>query len=415
MNRLINRLEVSDVSPKLTNAQLQRRVVAVVIGFVAIVAFAVYSYRNIYLPNAWRNQVSQTLQEIGKLDQDDADQFLKYPEMIKLELLAERLIYGPKGMDLAKRIVGFKAALELADHLGSPAARYLYGSALLSGRVGMTDKHQAFRQFELGVKKNSAGVNQGDARSTLYYALILNAGQGGLERDVSLSTSMIQQVMRELTNDDLLNLRQLITDDIFIADRDSLFLGESLLGTLLERGEDVPPLMIQWVCEKTVEDTFVRGCIERTVRSKVSTKKKLASSNSVTTPLSVIDPEKQNSTGYVKGAPQSAMDGLSTFSIDNRQGSTDAIGRLYLNGVKPAVRSIYVKAGQTFKAQSLTSGTYVFRYRLIGSESTFEADKEIKLSEIRTDTGTRFSSVTVTLHKDIGGNLQMKQVSPNDF
>lgn len=415
MKRLVNHLGVSDVKPKLTYVEWRKRLAVALISAFALLALAVYAYENMYLPYTWRSQVSQTLQEVRKLDQDDADRFQNYPEMIRLELLAERLIYGPKGMDLAKRIAGFKAALELADHLGSPAARYLYGSALLSGRVGMTDKHQAFRQFELGVKKNSSGVNQGEARSTLYYALILNAGQGGLERDVSLSTSMIQQVMRELTNDDLLNLRQLITDDIFIADRDALFFGESLLGTLLERGLDVQPLMIQWVCEKTVEETFVRGCIERTHRSGVSTQKKLASSDNVAASLTSIDPEKQNSTGYVKGAPQSAMDGLSTFSIDNKQGSSDAIGRLYLNGKKPAVRSIYVKAGQTFKAQSLTAGSYVFRYRFVGSETTFEANKDIKLSELRTDTGTQFSNVTVTLYKNIGGNLPMKQVSPNDF
>lgn len=415
MKRLVNHLNVSDVKPKLVNGEHRKRLAVFLIGTLGLLAFSVYAYKNVYLPYTWRSQVSQTLQEIRKLDQDDADRFLNYPEMIKLELLAERLIYGPKGMDLAKRIVGFKAALELADHLGSPAARYLYGNALLSGRVGMTDKHQAFRQFELGVKKNSSGVNQGEARPTLYYALILNAGQGGLERDVSLSTSMIQQVMRELTNEDLLNLRQLITDDIFIADHDALVFGESLLGALLERGVDVQPLMIQWVCEKTVEEIFVRGCIERTVRSKVSTQKKLASANNVAAPLSLLDPEQQNSTGYVKGAPQSAMDGLSTFSIDNKQGSSDAIGRLYLNGKKPAVRSIYVKAGHTFKAQSLTAGSYVFRYRFIGSDTTFEADKDIKLSESRSATGTQFSNVTVTLYKDIGGNLQMKQVSPNDF
>jgi hypothetical protein len=138
-------------------------------------------------------------------------------------------------------------------------------------------------------------------------------------------------------------------------------------------------------------------------------------SNSVVSSPEVVDLEKQKTTGYIYGAPQTAKGGMSTFSIDNKQGSSDAIGRLYKNGAKPAVRSMYVKAGETFKAQSLTAGSYMFRYRFIGSEVTYEADRKIDLTESRTDTGTRFSNVTVTLVKEIGGNLPVKQVPAEDF
>jgi hypothetical protein len=416
MKRWVNRLDVSDVRPKLTTAEWRKRLIVFVIGASAILACAYYAYRNVYLPYLWRSQVSEALKQIGNLDRGDADRFLAYPEMIKLELLAEKLSYGPKSMDLAKRIVGVKAALELADLLGSPAARYLYGTALLSGRLGMTDKQQAHRQFELGVQRNAAQVNQGNARATLYYAVMMNAGYGGLEQNISLSTSMIQHVMRELPREDLITLQYLITGDTFIVDREALVFGDLLLVALLDRGEDVPAYMIDLICEKTLEELYVKGCIKRVAQSQTGkTNTPTLSSNALVPVPALTDRERQKSTGYVKGAPQAAMGGMSTFSIDNKQGSSDAIGRLYKNGAKPAVRSIYVKAGETFKAQSLIAGSYVFRYRFIGSDTTYEADQQINLSESQTETGTRYSTVTVTLFKEIGGNLPVKQVPADNF
>ena len=416
MNRLINRLEISDVSPKLTKAEWRRRLVAFAVGAFAMLACTFYAYKTVYLPYTWRSQVSQALQEIRNLDRGDADRFLAYPEMIKLELLAERLSYGPKDMDLAKRIIGVKAALELADHLGSSAARYLYGTTLLSGRIGMTDKQQALKQFEIGIKNYLALVNSGDARATLYYALMVNAGLGGLETNVGLSNSMVQQVMPELHTTDLIRLADLIASGSFVVHLEDSSVVDSLLFTLVDRGEDLPPYRIQWICDRREVNDLIEACIKRVNQRQVSKLSKPPTSNTSMPSLPVAaDPEKQKTTGYINGAPQTAKGGMSTFSIDNKLGSSDAIGRLYKNGAKPAVRSMYVKAGETFKAQSLTAGSYVFRYRFIGSEVTYEADRKIDLTESRTETGTRFSNVTVTLVKEIGGNLPVKQVPADNF
>jgi hypothetical protein len=227
---------------------------------------------------------------------------------------------------------------------------------------------------------------------------------------------MIEQVMPELPTGDLVNLRHLITDDTFVVDRDALLFGPSLLLTLLERDEELPEYVIDLICEKTLEEVLVKGCIKRASKKQFDKLSKTASFNSsMQSPPVAVDPEMQKSTGYIKGALQAAMGGMSTFSIDNKQGSSDAIGRLYLRGAKPAVRSMYVKAGETFKAQSLSAGSYVFRYRFIGSEVTYEANRLIDLSEFQTETGTRFSNVTVTLFKEIGGNLPVKQVPADDF
>lgn len=134
-----------------------------------------------------------------------------------------------------------------------------------------------------------------------------------------------------------------------------------------------------------------------------------------TAQLVARDPEQQDTTGYLKGQPRAAVGGLSTFTVDNRQGGRDAVARIYLNGKKPAVRSMYVKHGETFKAEAILPGTYVFRYRFIGSEDTFESDKDFPLTQTETETGTRYSNVTVTLFKVKDGNMSTRKVDPDSF
>ena len=129
----------------------------------------------------------------------------------------------------------------------------------------------------------------------------------------------------------------------------------------------------------------------------------------------VVDAEKQKRTGYVKGAYQEAPAGLSNFTVDNQRGGSDAIARVYHNGKKPASRSMYVKAGEKFTAHGLPPGNYVFRYRFIGSNKTYEADRLFPLQETITDEGTRFSNVTVTLFTVSDGNLQTREVPDDKF
>ena len=109
------------------------------------------------------------------------------------------------------------------------------------------------------------------------------------------------------------------------------------------------------------------------------------------------------------------MGGMSSFTVDNQQGSFDAVARIYLDGIKPAVRSMYVKKGEKFSAQSLKPGTYVFRYRFVGSDDTFESDKSFVLTETKTETGTRYSTVMVTLFKVRSGNMTSRKVDPSSF
>lgn len=126
-------------------------------------------------------------------------------------------------------------------------------------------------------------------------------------------------------------------------------------------------------------------------------------------------PTREGQTGYVAGSPQGALGGRSSVTVNNAKGSSDIIGRLYLNGQRPAVREMWVKAGESFRAESLLPGRYIFRYRPVGSDSTFEADRPVNLSESVTEQSIRSSHVTVNIFSGVGGNLSYKSVTPANF
>jgi hypothetical protein len=127
------------------------------------------------------------------------------------------------------------------------------------------------------------------------------------------------------------------------------------------------------------------------------------------------DPEQQSRSGRLAGSSRAARGGLSTFAVDNLKSDRDAVVRLYVEGRLPAVRSFYVKLGEKFTETAIAPGTYVMRYRFIGSEDTFEADKQFVLAESEISGGRRYSKVSVTLFKQSDGNLSMKKVAPGQF
>lgn len=139
------------------------------------------------------------------------------------------------------------------------------------------------------------------------------------------------------------------------------------------------------------------------------------SPNATPAPPPFVETERLSRTGYMPGSEQGAGDGLSSFKVDNSQGGGDAVVRLYANGLKPAVRHFYVRQGQTFTAQSMSAGPYVMRYRYVGSEKTYEADKVFDLKEYKIEGGRRFSNVRVTLYTQRDGNMSTKEVSPDKF
>lgn len=74
-----------------------------------------------------------------------------------------------------------------------------------------------------------------------------------------------------------------------------------------------------------------------------------------------------------------------------------------------------MKVGEQFAADKLFPGDYVMRYRYIGSEDTYEADKIFRLTESEGNGRVNFSNVRVTLYKVSDGNMTTKRVPSSDF
>lgn len=423
---------VTDVNPKRTSVGWLKLIAGLLMLASVGVAAGVWGYRDIYKPYQWRAEVARSLGWFDREDiLDDRAELNSLPEVRRLERLGGILPYRPQSVSFKERSAAAIAALELADHLGSPAARYIYGEHLLAGALTSPENLSAESQFARAHKNLSAKVAQGDPRATLYYGLMLNAGFG-IKADPTMSVAVFKRVLSEIDQKDLRFLlsRLLLSGSDFSVPKDDAFFPEFVADALIQKGGVLYEAEVGQICEPKYFPEFVKRCERRLAAASKKNEEKeiriataepgrtppqtLTPSKPASTPAA-LDKESQNFTGYLKGSPKAAQDGMSTFTVDNSKGGADAVARLYFNGAKPAVRSMYVRTGHIFKAESLSPGNYVLRYRFVGSEETYEADRLIVLKQVKTETGTQFSNVTVTLFREVGGNLNTKKVSPDQF
>lgn len=115
------------------------------------------------------------------------------------------------------------------------------------------------------------------------------------------------------------------------------------------------------------------------------------------------------------GAKRLFNNGLSSFTVDITQGSADAEVKLYTSGI--AARSFFVREGTKFTAEKLSPADYTMRYKIVtaGKARVYRAKDVFTLSETETETGTRFSRVTVTLYKVRDGNMRADEVPEEQF
>lgn len=125
--------------------------------------------------------------------------------------------------------------------------------------------------------------------------------------------------------------------------------------------------------------------------------------------------EQRPKNGYLKGAKFLFNKGLSSFTVDNTQGSVDAEVGLYAANIR--VRSFYVRQGTSFTAEKLSPTDYRMRYKIVtaGKAHVYLARDVFTLSETPTETGTRFSRVTVSLYNVKDGNMHTDEVPEGQF
>jgi hypothetical protein len=119
-------------------------------------------------------------------------------------------------------------------------------------------------------------------------------------------------------------------------------------------------------------------------------------------------------TGYIKGEPFLHSSGLSSFTVDNTGTDSDAKVKLFRTNSKIASRTFWLKAGERFTANKLDVGTYIMQYKDSRTGKIYEAER-FTLSETPINNGIQYSQVTVTLYKVLDGNLEMREVSPENF
>ena len=372
------------------------------------------------------------------------------------------------GTNNEKRIELAHELFQYAIFFGNPFARIDYGKALLEGDLGLPDKIAANYQFTQAAAELKEPAIKGKAREALAYSLLLSAGYG-LSKDNDAANSLVVQVLNELSIDELLRLKN--------APGNRHNLNPIILTKLTEKGYLVTNSAIKWACSTKFIDlanyasqemvdhnrdslaiqrrhlSFYMSIVEdenkcvselevknaknaksdsgwetispvkpNEAKSKLNEPRESNKSNKISLsaesdrkPVIQGDKEKQSVTGYLNGSPPPIAAGLSTFTIDNKSGSADAIARIYLNGDKPAVRQIYIKTGEKFSATELAPGRYVLRYRFVGNSTTYEADKVFELEEISDSQGVNYSNVSVTLFTVANGNMKVKRVPESNF
>jgi hypothetical protein len=366
-------------------------------------------------------------------------------------------------IDLARKL------FQYSIFFGNPFARIDYGLALLEGNLGLPDKVTAEHQFDQARAELEEPARKGKPREALAYSILLAAGYGG-PKDHDAAKSLVRQVLSELSTNDLLKFmdapgsRHDLTFDVF--------------SQLQTKGYNLSATDIQLACSDKFIDQHMRAsqamldhekeslksleierfywsrymdvvhaeekCVKELNGKNVFSSSKSTGEQENITPIpksntppekvqraevvkpqfetkSLLNPpvardaEKQADTGYLYGSLPPVAAGLSTFTVDNKSGSADAIARIYLNGDKPAVRQIYIKIGERFTAKDLAPGRYVLRYRFIGSSDTYEAEKIFALEETTDSQGINYSKVSVTLFTVTNGNMKVKRVPGEKF
>jgi len=174
-----------------------------------------YSYTQIYKPYKWRADVDHALTWIEKEEPEEKRELDELTKIRRLEKIGRTLPYKRHFASYKDRSAAAISALELADHLGSPAARFFYGELLKDGGLLESGESTAQIQFAKGHKRLVSTVQQGDARSILYYGLMLNAGYG-IEANPASSVAAFERVMSELDREDLyVLLSRMLENDVF--------------------------------------------------------------------------------------------------------------------------------------------------------------------------------------------------------
>jgi hypothetical protein len=126
--------------------------------------------------------------------------------------------------------------------------------------------------------------------------------------------------------------------------------------------------------------------------------------------------------------PDRSPSGLGHLTIQNGS-DDDAAVKVARVGSTRAYRYYYVRKGETITIRGIAPGDYEVlirtgtdwdrekrKFRFYEALSKTEGEESVmEFAEERTETGTRYAKWSLTLHPVIGGNVQRKPISEEDF
>lgn len=157
--------------------------------------------------------------------------------------------------------------------------------------------------------------------------------------------------------------------------------------------------------------------------SNSSTKKNTPKSNTTSSyskptssPKSSFTPILNKPTGYDPQFKQKNTGGLCQLTIDNKSNNYPVYVKLYelYSGNATAVRAFYVQKNDAFIAKDINPGLYDVRYRNL-QDGNLSKTEQFDLKQIKTSTGTQYSTVSFTLYTVSGGNTRMSNIGEDQF
>jgi hypothetical protein len=120
--------------------------------------------------------------------------------------------------------------------------------------------------------------------------------------------------------------------------------------------------------------------------------------------------------GYVNKYPVRFTDGYSTVTVDNSKNNSDVFVKLFSLNSKPEqpIRVFFIRAHDTFTAETVRAGNYDLRYRDLDS-GALSRTQTLNLEEVQTATGTQFSRLRLTLYKVANGKMKTYPISEQEF
>lgn len=162
------------------------------------------------------------------------------------------------------------------------------------------------------------------------------------------------------------------------------------------------------------DDLFDDVDIEKSNNESIATENPSSNSSAC-----ALDPNGNiwpRESSYVTEFKKLNIGGLSTVTLDNTQGGSDAFIKLYSveNGYGKPSRVFFVKKGTTFTVNKVNKGKYEVRYQNLDN-CDFFASPAFTLEATPIENGTQYSTYTLTLFTVPDGNTSMRKIPASQF